>query len=131
MKIESSGFVYFINTSPSAGLDIVFLFGNRNPGPLCETLNCFRESQLIDFHDEINNASAFAASKTIINLFIGRHGKTRRFFVVKGTETEVIGSAPLSERNIFRNDVDNIIPVGEFRQKGFREHFTSPSKQRE
>jgi hypothetical protein len=61
-------------------------------GPGCEFLEGFPVTQLIEFHQKIDDTSALVASETIEQTLVGIHGKRRGFLAMKWTETEPAAS---------------------------------------
>jgi hypothetical protein len=59
------------------------------------------------FHDETDRIPAFATAKAFVEFLAGRNRERRGFFVVKGTETDIIGTSFL-QFDKFANDIYDV-----------------------
>jgi hypothetical protein len=78
-------------------------------------------------HEKGDGIAAAAAAKTFIDLLGGRDGEGGCLFVVKGTETQIIG-APLLELDKAADDLDNIDAAEDLLYGLLGDHCGSESK---
>ena len=98
---------------PAAGLGVVaFLLRHLHPHPTGEELHRLREGQVLDLHDEIDDAAALAAAEAVIDLLVRRHGERRGLFAVERTQAEQVRAAFFGQAHIGGDHIDNIIAVG-------------------
>ncbi len=96
-----AGFLGFAG-SGEAGL------GERNSQLLRQQPDRFREGDVFDFLDEVEDVAFFVAAEAVVELLGGVHGKRRRFFPVKGTQAGVILSPGFAELDVVADNADDI-----------------------
>ena len=99
---------------------VVRLLGQLHAGAVGQKRHRLREREILDLHDEADDAAALAAAEAVVDLLIGRDGKRRRLFAVKRAEPEEVRPALFRQAHVAAHDIDDVVALGELLQKGFR-----------
>ena len=99
-----------------------------HPRPPREELHRVREGEVLDLHDEVDDAAALAAAEAVIDLLVLVDGEAGRLLAVEGAEAEQVRPAAFGEPDIGAHHVHNVVPVGQLLEErvGKLRHARSP-----
>ena len=92
---------------------VVRLLGQLHARAVGQKGHRLREREILDLHDEADDAAALAAAEAVVDLLVRRDGKRRRLFAVKRAEPEEVRPAFFRQAHVAAHDVDDVVALGE------------------
>ena len=80
-----------------------------------------REREILDLHDEVDDAAALAAAEAVVDLLIGRNGERWRFLAVERAQAEEVRPALFCQPDVLTHHVHNVVALGRARRETVRE----------
>ena len=92
---------------------VVRLLRQLHTGAVGQKRHRLGEREILDLHDEADDAAALAAAEAVVDLLVRRDGERRRLFAVKRAEPEEVRPAFFRQAHVAAHDVDNVVALGE------------------
>ena len=110
-----------------SGVTVKGILRHLHPSALCQKGDCVRIGEVFDLHDEVDYAAAFATAEAVVKLSCRIYRERWCSLVVKRTEPEKICPAPLPERDIAADHIDDVAAFRQLLNKVFRKWHGVPA----
>ena len=94
---------------------------HRQVGPLGQKPHGLGERQVLDLHDEVDDAAALLAAEAVVDLLVRRHGEGGGLFVVEGAQAKQVAALAL-QGDIAGHHVHDVAAGDELVQKALVKH---------